>query len=221
MSSPLSRRQALHASLVTGLGLLAGCGAMLPRQHKEATDLAGIGAGSVLVVGRIELTPGLRPGEQQLYDRQWDPLKAGDSVRDRAVLFLAGRADLPREPTGDMLAPPLDRFFFVPVPLERRHVTHALIYLEARLRATGPRTASHESAELWLPAPVVLDLRPADRAVYVGTWRIWRDEFNQVLRTQVLDQHAAAEAELQPRFGALPLRKALAILPPRTPAAIT
>ncbi len=210
----LSRRRALRALAVAGTAPLAGCGALVPSHHKDAVDTSGLGTGKVLVVGRIELLPALRPGEQKLFERQWDPFKVADGLRERAVLYLSADANAPREPTGDILTPPLDRLFFVPVPEQRRCVAHALIHLENRIRLTGPRSATQESSELWLPAPVQLDLRSGDRAVYVGTWRIWRDDFNEVLRTQVFDHYAAAQAEAQRRFGsAFTLRKALAVLP--------
>lgn len=194
----ISRRLILLAA--AGAAPLAGCGALVPSRGSDAVDTTGLGAGKVLVVGRIELLPALRAGEQAL--------------PERAVLYLAADAGAPREPTADVLTPPLDRLFFVPVPEQRRCVAHALIHLENRIRLTGPRSATQESSELWLPAPVQLDLRSGDRAVYVGTWRIWRDDFNNVLRAQVFDHHAAAQAEAQRRFGnAFTLRKALAVLP--------
>ena len=47
-------------------------------------------------------------------------------------------------------------------------------------------------------------------ALYVGTWRAQRDEFNEVPSVQVLDHYAAALVEMRKRFGSdAVLRKAL------------
>lgn len=40
------------------------------------------------------------------------------------------------------------------------------------------------------------------RVTTVGTWRLHRDEFNEVTRVQLLDQYSVAAAEFRKRFGA-------------------
>ena len=96
------------------------------------------------------------------------------------------------------------------IPKRGRFVAHAMVLLKHRVRVTGPKTVDVDTAELWLPLRLELDIRPSDRALYVGTWRAQRDEFNEVSSVQVLDHYVAALAEMRKRFGSdAVLRKAL------------
>ncbi len=72
------------------------------------------------------------------------------------------------------------------------------------------RQAVTEQTELMIPAPVELDIRPLDKAIYIGTLRLHRDEFHEVTRAEVRDEFAAANAEFKRKFGTqASLRKAL------------
>ena len=96
------------------------------------------------------------------------------------------------------------------IPKRDRFVAHAMVFLKHRVRVTGPKSADVDTAELWLPLRLEFDIRPGDRALYVGTWRAQRDEFNEVSSVQVLDHYVAALAEMRKRFGSdAVLRKAL------------
>jgi hypothetical protein len=78
------------------------------------------------------------------------------------------------------------------------------------------RQSVMEHTELLFPGPIGLDIRPADRAIYVGTLGLHRDEFHEVTKAEVLDHFSAAYADLTRKFGVgLPLRKALFEARPR------
>jgi len=75
--------------------------------------------------------------------------------------------------------------------------------------------------ELWLsaadkayfPAGFKVDVRPADRAVYIGTLRYRRNEFFQFTKRDVVDDYERANAEFRKKFGSrYALRKSLAAL---------
>ena len=71
-----------------------------------------------------------------------------------------------------------------------------------------------ERMTLRVPVPLSLDLRPEDRAVYIGTLRLHRDEFHGVVRAEVRDEHATAATLVRERFDpGMPLRRALLKLP--------
>jgi hypothetical protein len=54
------------------------------------------------------------------------------------------------------------------------------------------------------------DVRPGDKAIYVGTLRLYRDEFHEVTKAELRDDYGAATAEFRKRFAGEPLpRKAL------------
>jgi hypothetical protein len=62
-----------------------------------------------------------------------------------------------------------------------------------------------------IPVPIEFDIKPADKAIYVGTWRYHHDEFNEITKAEILDQYPAALAEFRKKFGAdATLRKSLA-----------
>jgi hypothetical protein len=82
--------------------------------------------------------------------------------------------------------------------------------MELVARAVTPRQSVMDHTELLFPGPIEFDIRPADKAIYVGTLRLHRDEFHEVQKAEVLDHYNAAYADLTRKFGAgLPLRKAL------------
>jgi len=84
-------------------------------------------------------------------------------------------------------------------------VTMALV-----ARAVTARQSVMDHTELLFPGPIEFDIRPGDRAIYVGTLRLHRDEFHEVTRAEVHDHFSAAHAEFTRKFGAgLALRKAL------------
>lgn len=203
------RRFALLLPALALGGLSAGCGTV----HPQAQQLGDIDADSVMLVGRIELQPALRPEEQDLKMTSigdWDPFGGKQVMVNRAILYLTDRPDAPREPTRSVSNPPLEQLFFMRIPKRDRYVAHAVVFLKHRVRVTSSRTADVDTAELWLPVRQEFDIRPGDRALYIGTWRVQRDEFNEVTGVQVLDHYAAALAEMRKRFGSDGgLRKAL------------
>ena len=57
---------------------------------------------------------------------------------------------------------------------------------------------------------IEVDIRPGDKAVYVGTLRLHRDEFHEVTKAELRDDYNEAMAEYRKRFAGEPLpRKAL------------
>src|SRR5260370_34123853 len=89
------RIAARPAALVAAAFLvLAGCA---PMPERPVTSLSEIGADSVLVVGRLELQPPLRPKEQQIKPGTFDPFGVGDTMRDRGFLWFRRSADTPTE----------------------------------------------------------------------------------------------------------------------------
>ena len=71
-------------------------------------------------------------------------------------------------------------------------------------RATSARTVSMDQSELVFPAPIELDLRPEDKAIYIGTLRMHRDEFHEVTKAELRDDYAVAMKEYRKRFAGEP-----------------
>ena len=204
------------AALIVLVGLAAaGCVTI----SEGVGSWGEIGTNSVLLVGKIEVVPAIRP-EEQRFRAGLDVLNTKRHHIGRAILFMS---DEPRyqERTGDALNPPLETTYFLTVPRSRRYMVKGSVTMELVARAVSSRQSVVDHTELLFPGPIEFDIRPADKAIYVGTLRLHRDEFHEVKRAEVLDQYNAAYAEFTQKFGAeRPLRKAL-LKPVRANSAAT
>ncbi len=166
-----------------------------------------VGADEVVVVGKIEIVPPIKP-EEQTY-KALDPLNAKRHFMGRAVMFMSDQPEY-QEYTGDALNPPLEQTYFLKVPKAKRYMVKGSVTMAFALRTVSRRQAVTEQTELKFPAPLALDIRPGDRALYVGTLRLHRDEFHEVTRAEVRDDYARAVADYRKKFPGAPLpRKAL------------
>lgn len=195
----ISRRHMLACAAASSL--LAGCGAIAPRRHAEWRGGGPVPAGQVLLVGRIEVIPPIGATEQKIRIAL-DPADVRGTLHQRAMLFLADRPAGERDTSANYINPRLGEWFVCAVPRELRHVTEASIFMEYEPQMQGRRRSTVQSAQLLLPAPLALDVRDADKAVYVGTWKIWRDEFHQVTRVDVQVEAEAARRALRASAGA-------------------
>ena len=184
--------------------LLAGCVSV----SENVGSLGEVGADAVLVVGKIEIVPPIRP-EEQKYRAGVDLFDTKRHFIGRAILFMSDKPEF-QERTDVALNPPLEETFFVRLPADRRYMVKGSVTMELVARAVSARQSVMDRAELMFPAPALIDIRPGDRAVYIGTLRLHRDEFHEVTKVELLDHYAAASTEFHRKFpGSLPPRKAL------------
>lgn len=204
----MSRTMRRRALLVVSLGAaLAGCG-VFPTFHGDAASSTALPADQVLIVGRIDLVPSLRGDEQKLRVGAVDPFDTEGKLRQRAILFLSDEPSAERRQTSHVMNPRLGDWFVVAVPRSQRFVADAAVFMSYEPELLSRRQARVNTAQLVLPAPFALDIRPGDRAIYIGSWRVWRDEFHQVTRLQVSNDLVAARAELERRAGGATLLRA-------------
>jgi hypothetical protein len=163
-------------------------------------SLSEIGADSVLVVGKIEIVPRVKPEEQQ-YRAGVDLFNAKRHFIGRAVLFMSDKP-VYRERTDNALNPPLEETFFLKVPKAQRYMVKGSVTMALVARAVSARQTAMDHEELLFPAPLQLDIRPSDAAIYVGTLRLHRDEFHEVTKAEVRDDYARAIVDFRNKFGA-------------------
>src|SRR5690348_12171308 len=205
MSSRISAPAA--AFLAVAFTVLAGCG---PQPEQPVTRLSDIGADSVVVVGRLELQPPLRPNEQQIKMGTIDPFDAADRFRDRGFLWFGRVADTPAEKGDFVMNPRLGELYFLRVPKNTPYLLGGYIMAQYLTRMTSPRSMTVDDARIEIPGGVRYDIRPGDRAIYVGTLVLHRDEFNEVTKAVIVDDYAPAAAAFKQRFGpGTELRKAI------------
>jgi hypothetical protein len=183
---------------------LAGCVSV---SETNVASLTELGSDSVMVVGKIEIVPPIKPEEQSF--KALDPFNTKRHFMGRAVMFMADKPEY-RDYTGDALNPPLQQTYFLKVPRAKRYMVKGSVTMAFALRTVSRRQAVTDQTELLFPAPLELDIRPGDAAIYVGTLRLHRDEFHEVTRAEVRDDYARAAAEYRAKFPGAPLpRKAL------------
>ncbi|WP_019139983.1 hypothetical protein [Noviherbaspirillum massiliense] len=198
--------QCARPVLLASALLLGGCGTL----HKSATSLSEVDSGSVMVVGKIEMLPKIQAKDQDLKMGTVDPFNVKEAYRNRAMLFLSDQLT-EAETTREAFNPQLEETYFFPIPKDKRYIVYGSVYTYYKLRTVNRYRSEVNTNEILLPVPIEFDIRPGDKAIYVGTWRFHRDEFNEVTKAELVDQYPAALAEFRKQFGAnAELRKALA-----------
>lgn len=209
--SCLSRRSWLAACVGVAALPVAGCGSLIPTRLPDASEASGR-TGDILLVGKIDIIPPIAPGDQTIRPGSFglDPFDVRGKLQQRALLYLAESPSGQREASDTYINPRLGEWFAYWVPREKRHITDAHVVMDFQTVITGRRQAHTRSSELLLPAPITIDVRRQDAAVYVGSWRVWRDEFNSVVRIQVQQDVRDAQAAVKRLVGRdVPLRTAV------------
>jgi hypothetical protein len=195
------------ALCAAALLFLTACG---PTLEKPVTSISEIGPDSVLVVGRLDLVPPLRPNEQQIRAGTIDPFGVGDTMRDRGWLWFGRSPETPTEKGDVILNPTLGQLYFFRLPKGEPYMLGGFIRVQFNLNLTGPRRITTEEARIEIAGGLRYDIRPGDKAIYVGTLRLRRDEFNEVVKAEIVDEYQSAAGEFKKRFGpGTPLRKAI------------
>ena len=187
-------------SLCGLLVLLAGLAACAKPMAMVA-NLSQLKGTDVVVVGRLELVPPLQKEEQQL-------MLVGSGDRENQYHFLIGRklvpiASPPLETKYDeILVEKFGTTFYVKNPARPMYFLTTFIYMQMSTRVV-------EFA--WLPGGIVVNIRPGDKAVYMGTLRYHRNEFFDITKVQIVDDYAREKKAFQAKFGTrYPLVKRLA-----------
>jgi hypothetical protein len=175
---------------------LAAC-AGPAREHVDG--FSGVGAGEAVVVGRIELVPPLRKGEQKI-----EALNSGSFENIVFLIADENNRALKGEPTaadfGGRIEATLEQTFFVRSSDRPFYILGGMLWLEI----------GRGSNKAYLPGGLRVPLKPGDKAVYVGTVRYHRDEFWNFSKVAIVDDYERANAEYRKKFGTrIPLRKAL------------
>jgi hypothetical protein len=199
----------LRAGAIGGLLALALAGCA-PAPRAALTSLDSLGRDEAVIVGRVELVPPLRKGEQKIrgmvvgdfenrlylmIDEKLRPLR-----EDPALADYAGRIEASIGTT-----------FFVRSRSAPFYILGGVLFLEI---------GGSSVQRVYFPGGFQVALKPGDRAVYIGTVRYHRDEFFEVTCVTVADDYREASAEFASRFGGREvLRKALMTGPKQQGAA--
>lgn len=186
--------------LLGALVLLGGC--TTPMVKVE--NLSQVGPKDVLIVGRVELVPPLKPGEQDL--------KLPGPYNDENQLFFFVNSkptpvaeQVEQTPYEEVLATFLGETFYVKGAQRPSYFTVSFIYM----------TLTRQKIErVWLPGGFVVAPQPGDRAIYIGTVRYHRNEFFDLEKVELVDDFAREQRAFRTKFGgSVPLVKRLARVP--------
>jgi hypothetical protein len=161
------------------LSCLALQACTLPRSLPEATDLIP-GESEVVVIGKIELVPPLNPKFEQ--KTHWNVF-VDKRIVSHVLVATAGEYKPVKTSKLDVadFQSALDVEWGVPFMVkatrQRTFFNGALAHLDVPTQD-----------ELWFPGGYYFDVPKGAAAVYIGTLRYFRDDFNTITRAEVIDE---------------------------------
>lgn len=160
----------------------------LPKMLPEASDLRA-GDAEVVVIGKIELVPPIDAKYEQ--KTHWSVI--GEKRMLSRVLMATGgeykpvnsakldAADFQSGVEAEWGVP-----FMVKAPRQRTYVNGGLTHLNVV-----------QQERLWFPGGFYFDVPPGASAVYIGTLRYHRNDFNIVTKVEILDERKDVAAVLK------------------------
>lgn len=174
------------AFLATIALLMQGCAGQMLKQADASSVVAD---NEIIVVGSIDLTPGLGKEEQDLAPPgTFDLFGYGDMHRDRAIIRLNDKPEA-SDYSRFVINPVLGELFFFKMPAHLKYIVDGNIIVELGV------------SEILLPTGLKIDARPGEKAVYVGNLTYIRDDFNSIVDVRFTDDYDQARKEFRKRFG--------------------
>lgn len=175
-----------------GFALLLLCLALqacaLPKMLPEATDLR-TGDAEVIVIGKIELVPPIDPKYEQ--KTHWNVI--GEKRMLSRILIATGGQDKPvntsKLDAADFQAGLEAEWgvpFMVKAPRQRTYLNGGLTHLDVI-----------RMERLWFPGGYYFEVPAGAAAVYIGTLRYHRNDFNAITRVEVVDERKDVAAALK------------------------
>lgn len=151
----------------------------LPRSLPATADVKP-GESEVVVIGKIELVPPLNPQFEQ--KTHWNVI-GEKRILSRVLIATAGEYKPVKTSKLDVtdfqstLEVEWGVPFMVNAPRQRTYLNGALAHLDVLAQE-----------KLWFPGGYYFDVPKGAAAVYIGTLRYFRDDFNSITRVEVIDE---------------------------------
>lgn len=164
--------------------VMVGCAT--PTMLPHVTDL-NVSGSNVVVIGRFELWPPVIPEwEQETY---WNV--PGDESILNTVIMATGATSAPVH--SDMRASEWQASiktqwgvpFMVEMKRQQTWLQGAMMQMDAL-----------KQEKLWFPGGLFFDVPATAKAVYIGTLRYTRDDFNNIVNVEVIDEYQQTLAKL-------------------------
>lgn len=168
---------------------------------EETISLSKVAGNDVVLVGTIELIPKLAKNEQEISTKGVVDLYGYfEKNRNSAIIMLNNKAD--SESSISLIHPKLGKTFFFTVPKNMKYMVDG--YVAVDLYAGGI------DSKVVLPVGFKIDIKPGDKAVYIGKLIYKRDDFNSVTSVKLVDDYTQALKQFKKKFGSkVKLRKSL------------
>lgn len=180
--------------------LLQAC-TMGGQMLKEANSVSDVSKDEIIIVGTLDLTPKL--GEDEQYLKPSGVIMLGDIdsyYKNRALIQFNNKPE--ESDYKNMINPELGKTFFFKVPRDMKYLVEGSVVMELSTHGV--------SGKIVLPTWFKVDLKPSDKAVYIGKIKYKRDDFNSIVDMKLIDDYASAEKQFRKKFGGkYKLRKAL------------
>ena len=161
------------------------------RPRKAINSFKKLRANETIVVGRVELVPPLHEHEQRLRG----PMSG--RYEDKMFLMIdAEHWELTEEPGfGDFkgrIDAALGEEFMVRSSNEPFYIIAGMMMLSIGHGSTD---------QAYFPGGLKANIRPGDKAVYIGTIRYHRDEFFEITNAEIIDDYDRVKREFEERLG--------------------
>jgi hypothetical protein len=173
---------------------------------KTLKNIKSLGEDEIVLVGRIELVPPLQEFEQNLKT-------IGSKRYKNAAMFVIGERPVDVQNPGLRDGKYADGVRFGEDFYLRRKRSDTLIYsgsiiLTQSALAGHGRRASVDVERLILPGGLKYEVQPSDRAIYIGTLRYHRDDYDAITKVDLLDEFDKAKKAFIAQHGtSLKLRR--------------
>ncbi|MDH5649025.1 MAG: hypothetical protein OEY67_05150 [Gammaproteobacteria bacterium] len=171
--------------------LLAGCVGGKP--HLE--NINELMPDEVILVGRIELVPPLEKVEQEL-----NTIGSGRFQGKVHMLVSEQQFDLDKLPMSagsHTLFVNFDQDFYIRQPrVKNLHYSGSVVLMESTQRFGGV-----DAAQMKLPGGLSYTIPANQKAVYIGTVRYYRDDYNAITKIRFVDDYKTANKSFIKKFG--------------------
>lgn len=190
------------ALLAVSVLILQSC-SMGAELLKEVNSLNSVKNDEVIIVGTIELIPRLVKDEQEL-DPPSGVIALGDYAslnRNRALIQFNNQPEA--SDYKYLINPELGKTFFFKVSRDMKYMVEGNVLMEFG-------GLYGDTGKIVLPTWFKVDIKPNDRAVYIGKIKYKRDDFNSITELKLIDDYSNALKQFRKKFGKkYTLRKSL------------
>jgi hypothetical protein len=207
------------AMVLCAVVMLTSCMASTRTMIKSAADIE---PDKVIIVGKFVLHPELVQAEQSFGQILAGDMLSGvmDAALRNALVVLNGTdpkgidlekasqtmAVLMSPEWKDRIEAKFGETFYAVAENVPLYFYSGAIILKLFSQASG-NTTYYTRSVVYLPMGYKIDIKPDDKAVYIGTVHLYRDEFNKLLKTEIIDDYKTEKELFTKTFGNIPLRK--------------